>query len=149
MIFVLHLHTIRVRNDTKAKAFCSVPSQSQGVPSRKKIKFKTSMKNKFTITVLGKTLEFSVLWCLKQKLYRLVCAEVGFDDVFDAEDLAQFLASEDFEFFIADELRRRKKVKNRRIQIRVTEEEQDLIEEKAIKEGYKSTSSYVRHLALS
>ncbi len=107
------------------------------------------MKNKFTITVLGKALEFAIVFCSKQNLYRLHCSEVGFDDVFDAEDLARFLASEDFEFFIADELRRQKKVKNRRIQIRVTEEEQDIIEEKAIKKGYKSTSSYVRSLAIA
>ena len=109
------------------------------------------MKNSFTKTVLGHTLEFSTN-AHKTKfgtLYTLACPQMKWQQDFDAEDLALFLSSQDFEFFIADELRRQRPVKNRRIQIRVTTDEQSVLEKKAIAKGYKNTSTYIRDLALS
>jgi len=109
------------------------------------------MKKHFTVSVLGKKLDFSIIQQPDKQygeLYLLSCDEIYFNDVFDAEDLARFIASQDFEFFIADELRRQQEVKNRRIQIRVSEEEQEFIEKKAIKNGYNNVASYLRNLAL-
>jgi len=109
------------------------------------------MKNSFTKTVLGNVLMFSTNPHRTKFgiLYTLACPKLQWQQDFDAEDLARLLASEDFEFLIADELRRQQSVKNRRIQIRVTEDEQSVLEKKAIAKGYKNTSTYIRDLALS
>lgn len=106
------------------------------------------MKNTFIVEILGKKLYFSVI-PTDDDLYRLVCAELQYDDIFDAEDLLRFVSSGDFQVFLADELRRQKKLVNRRIQVRVDDSEQAIIERRAIAKGYKSTSEYLRDLALT
>ena len=105
------------------------------------------MKDTLIIEILGKKLNFLIL-PEEDNLYRLVCEEVNYDDIFDADDLLHFVASGDFQIFLVDELRRQKKLTNRRIQVRVDESEQAIIERRAILKGYKNTSEYLRDLAL-
>ena len=109
------------------------------------------MKNNFSIEVLGKEYDFTLTKVQEsgETLYRLQCKKLSFKDLFDAEDLVSLLASEDFKFFIAHEIRQQKTLKNRRIQIRVTPEEQSFIEKAAIKNGFKNTAEYVRKKVLT
>ena len=101
---------------------------------------------KFQKTVLGKTYTFSIKAILEdgEKLFNLVCKELNMNDVFDAEDLGIFLASDDFDFFIADEIRRQTKIVNRRVQITVSAEEQAFLERQAIKNNCKNVSEFAR-----
>lgn len=73
----------------------------------------------------------------------------------DGANLAQFyplgelhILLNDLPDLIIDELEYRK-TQNRRIQFRVTLDEQKAIEKKAVKRGFSSTSAYLRNLALA
>ncbi len=108
------------------------------------------MENNFTVTVLGEIFEYKISPFEEdgEKLYRLTCPKINENDVFDAEDLMNYISSEDFKIFLKEEWQKQKKYKNRRLQIRVNEREQNLIEKKAIKNGFKNTSEFMRSLAL-
>ena len=109
------------------------------------------MKKQYSLTVLGKKVDYAIR--PKEEdgdiFFELSCPLVNFIQLFDAEDLSLFLTSEDFEFFIADHLRKKQSVKSRRLQVRVTEKEQMFLEKKAIKTGFRNISDYVRDKVLA
>ena len=114
------------------------------------IKFFT-MKNAFSIMVLGEIYDFDIesVQADGADLFQLRSERLKFTDLFDAEDFTKLLASEDFKFLIADEVRRQKKLQNRRIQFRVSLAEQTQLEKAAISQGFKNTSEYVRNKVLA
>lgn len=109
------------------------------------------MKNNFSVTVLGETFDYQITPFTDEcgeKLYRLTCPKIEEEDVFDAEDLANYISSDDFKIFLREHWQKRKTYKNRRIQIRVNAQEQAQIEKKAIEKGFKSISDFLRSLAI-
>ncbi len=102
----------------------------------------------FNKTILGKELTFSIEPFTEdgEKLFRLTCEAINMNDVFDAEDLTDYITSTDFEYFITDELRRQTKPTNRRIQLRITEAEQQILEKQALSHKAKDVPTYIRNI---
>jgi len=111
------------------------------------------MNNNFSITVKNKRFSFSLSGPFKKygekELYLLESKDWPFSQHFTDHDLSRFLASGDLQQFILEELNEKEQKADKRIQLRVTREQQNMIEKKALKKGYKNTSEFLRDVALA
>ena len=96
--------------------------------------------------IKGKSYQYSIT--PDDKDDELVFFECGdlFQQYYSKSDIYELL--EDLPDLIIDELLERKKIQNRRIQFRVSELEHKTIEKNAAKKGFKSTSEYLRSIAM-
>ena len=109
------------------------------------------MNSDFFVTVKNKKFHFQIDGPYaahgESNMYKLFSTDWEYEDEFLAEDLLRFLASDDLQHFILEELKQ-KEAADQRLQFRVTKDEKLLIEKKALTYG-KNTSTYLRDLALA
>ena len=97
-----------------------------------------------TITIQNKKYEYS-LTERKDGIIFVECKAANIAQDFPAEDIANLII--DLPDLIIAE-KNHNKNQSEVIRFRITHKDKSLIEKKAIQEGYRSVSDYIRHLAL-